>query len=37
LEERDRAGALVRSWFRTWEQLQEDGSVTVIGSSEWRK
>ena len=37
LEERDRAGTLVRSWFRTWEQLQEDGSVKVIGSSELRK
>jgi dCMP deaminase len=37
LEERDRAGTLVRSWFRTWEQLQEDGSVKVFGSSELRK
>jgi len=37
LEERDRAGTLVRSWYRTWEQLQPDGSVKVIGSSEWRK
>ena len=37
LQERDRAGTLVRSWYRTWEQLQPDGSVKVIGSSEWRK
>jgi hypothetical protein len=33
LPERDRVGTLVRSWFRTWEQIQPDGSTLVLGSS----
>lgn len=36
LFEFDRAGTLVRGWFRTWEQVQDDGTVKVLGSSEWK-
>lgn len=36
LQEHDRAGTLVRSWYRTWEQINADGSTIIVGSSEWR-